>query len=67
MIMAELDKRGKGYNDEHIKKKSVFFGDDALMFSHSLNDAKHNLDIITLISREYGLEINSEKSCVMIM
>ena len=36
------------------------------MLSHSLKDAKDNLDIITQISREYGLEINSEKSCVMI-
>ena len=66
MIMAEVDKRGKGYNDEHISLKSLFFADDALMLSHSLKDAKDNLDIITQISREYGLEINSEKSCVMI-
>ena len=36
------------------------------MSSHSLKDAKDNLDIITQIIREYGLEINSEKSCVMI-
>ena len=36
------------------------------MLSHSLKDAKDNLDIITQISREYGLEINSEKSCVMV-
>ena len=37
-----------------------------LMLSHSFKDAKDNLDIITQISREYGLKINSEKSCVMI-
>ena len=29
--MAELDKRGKGYNDEHISLKSLLFADDALM------------------------------------
>ena len=66
MIMAEVDKRGKGYNDEHISLKSLFFADAALMLSHSLKDAKDNFDIIAQISREYGLEINSEKSCVMI-
>ena len=38
----------------------------ALMLSHSLRDAKDNLDIITQINRGYDLEINSEKSCVMI-
>ena len=40
--------------------------DDALMLSHSLKYAKDNLDIITQISRYYFLEINSEKSCVII-
>ena len=36
------------------------------MLSHLLKDATDNLDIITQISREYGLEINSAKGCVMI-
>ena len=36
------------------------------MLSHSLKDAKVNLDIITQISREYGLEINSEINCAII-
>ena len=31
-----------------------------------VDNNNNNLDIITQISREYGLEINSEKSCVMI-
>ena len=53
MIMAEVDKRGKGYNDEHISLKSLLFSDDALMLSHSLKDAKDNLDIITQIRREF--------------
>ena len=42
MIMAEVDKIGKGYNDEHISLKSLFFAVDALMLSHSLKDAKGN-------------------------
>ena len=45
---------------------SKFFANDALILSHSLKDAKDNLDIVTQISRAYGLEINSEKSCVII-
>ena len=36
------------------------------MLSDSLKEVKYSLDIITQISTEYGLEINSEKSCVMI-
>ena len=29
--MEELDRRGTGYNDEHIKIKSLLFADDALL------------------------------------
>ena len=47
MIMEELDRRGKGYNDEHISLKSLFFADDALMLSHSLKDA-NGTNIINL-------------------
>ena len=36
------------------------------MLSHSLKNAKDNLDIVTQISREYALEINSEQSGVII-
>ena len=61
MIMTELDRRGTGYNDEHIKIKSLFFADDALLLSHSLEEVKENLDIITDVSREFGLEISIEK------
>ena len=66
MILAAFDKRGTGYNDEHIKIKSLFFADDALLLSHSLEEAKENLDIITDVSRDFGPEINIEKSNVMI-
>ena len=66
MIMAELDRRGTEYNDEHIKIKSLFMANDALLLSHSLEEAKENLDIINDVSRDFGLEINIEKSNVMI-
>ena len=58
MIMAELDRRGTGCNNEHIKIKSFFFADDALLLYHLLEEAKEHLDCITDLSREFGLEIN---------
>ena len=64
MIIADLDRRGKGYNDEHASLKLLFFADDALKVYHSLKDAKYNLHIITQISKEF--EINLEKSRIMI-
>ena len=37
------------------------------MLANSIEDAKDNLKIVTQVSREFGLEINREKSNVMIM
>ena len=42
-------------------RESLLFADDALLLSHSLEEAKENLDIITDVSREFELEINIEK------
>ena len=40
MIMNELDQKGRGYKDENLGLKSLFFGDDALQLSHSLEEAR---------------------------
>ena len=66
MIMNELDQKGRGYKDENFALKSLFFADDALLLSHSLEEARENLEIITNTSREFGLEINREKSNILI-
>ena len=52
--------------DENFALKSLFFADDALLLSHSLEEARENLEIITNTSREFGLEINREKSNILI-
>ena len=59
MIMNELDQKGRGYKDEN-------FAEDALLLSHSLEEARENLEITTNTSREFGLEINREKSNILI-
>eukprot|EP00794_Sanderia_malayensis_P010326 gene10326-11397_t len=63
--MAELEEKGTGYTDEYITLKP-YFAEDALLLSHSIDEAKENLDIITQVSRRYGLEINKDKPDVMI-
>ena len=41
MIMNELDQKGHGsYKDENLALKSLFFADDALQLSHSLEEAR---------------------------
>ena len=66
MIMTRLNETGTGYIDEQITLKSLYFADDALLLSHLLEDARNNLAIIIEVSREFGLEINKEKSDIMI-
>ena len=57
MIMAEVDKRVKGYNDEHISLKSLFFADDALMLSHSLTRCK----------RQFGYHYSNKQRVCMVL
>ena len=44
----------------------LFFADDSLAMARTLEAAKKNLNIIIEESRRYGLEINKEKSSVLI-
>ena len=66
MIINELDQKGRGYKDENFALKSLIFADDALLLSHSLEEAREILKIITDKSRNFGLEINREKSNILI-
>ena len=66
MIISELNRRGTGYRDENVNIESLYFADDGLLLANSVEDAKNNLKIIIQVSREFGLEINKEKSNVMI-
>ena len=62
MIIEKLNRRGGGYEDDQINVKSLFFADDGLLLSNSIDDAAKNIQIVTQISRKFGLEINKTKS-----
>ena len=61
-----MDQKGRGYKVENVALKFLPFADDALLLNHSLEEARENLVTITDISREFGLEINREKSNILI-
>ena len=61
MIIEELNRRGKRYEDDQINVKSLFFADDGLLLSNSIDDAAEIIQIVTQISRTLGLEINKTK------
>ena len=56
----------KGFEDELFKLIILFFADDGLLFANTLEDARRNIDILINVSRECGLEINKEKSNILI-
>ena len=65
MIIQEINTRGSGYNDDIIKVNALYFADDGLLLADNIEDAVNNLKIVMQISKEFGLEINKEKSNVI--
>ena len=66
MIINELNSRGAGYKDDIVNVNSLYFADDGLLLAGNIEDATNNLKMVMQISREFGLEINKEKSNIII-
>ena len=64
-IIERMEKE-QGFMDENFKLAALYFADDGLILANSVSDAKKNLEILTDISRECGLEINRDKSNTII-
>ena len=54
------------YEVEGRDVSSLFFADDSMLFARTRSDIEKNLEIMVKVGREYGLEINKEKSKVMV-
>ena len=61
-----MEKEGVRYDVEGRDCSTLFFADDSMIFAKTKDDAEKNLRIMTEVAREYGLEINKEKSKVMV-
>ncbi|CAL4088951.1 unnamed protein product [Meganyctiphanes norvegica] len=66
MIIKELEKRGRGYQIDDITLESLFFADDSILMADSVENAKHNLNILIEVSKKYGLNLNREKCKIII-
>ena len=51
---------------EDIKINSFFYADDALILNNDMQDARKNLKVLKETSLKYGLEINTEKSKMIV-
>ena len=67
MIIEELEKKEKGFQNPLFNNKSLYYADDGLLLSQSIEDAQENINIITEASMAYGLEINKIKSNIITM
>ncbi|CAL4219705.1 unnamed protein product [Meganyctiphanes norvegica] len=65
-IIRKLEEQGNNLIIEGANFSSLFFADDSLMITRSIEEAEENIRIIAKISKEFGLEINESKSKVMI-
>ena len=65
-IIKELEEKGEGYSDDAIKIGALFFADDGLVLAKDIETAKRNIEILINICEKYGLQLNKEKSNIMI-
>ena len=65
-IIKELENKIKGYKTNKVNIKTLFFADDGLIISKNEEEARKDIEEIQKVAKEFGLEINKNKSNIMI-
>ena len=66
VIMKKIEEEGRGFKNELLRIGTLFFADDALVLTENIEDAKFNVKLLVETGRKCGLEINKDKSNIMI-
>ena len=66
IIMEKIEKENKGFKNDLFMLSSLFFADDGLIMTETTATAKEIIRLVTDISRECGLELNKDKSKILI-
>ena len=66
MIIEKLQKEGIGYKDDLFKISALFFADDGLVLAQTIEEAKRAIKILTDTAGACGLNINKQKSHIMV-
>ena len=66
IIMEALEKAKKGFKNDLFMLSSLFFADDGLLMSETIKAAENIIRMVTDISKECGLELNKNKSSIII-
>ena len=49
-----------------VELNSLWFADDSLILSNSVDGTRRNIRIVREVSRSFGLEINEDKSAILV-
>ena len=66
IIMSKVEEKGIEYEVDGLNISTLFFADDSMALAKTEKAAKKNLEIIIEESKKFGLEINKEKSNIII-
>ena len=66
LIIKKIEEEGRGFVNRQFKIGTLFFADDALVLAESIEEAKHNIKLLIETGKKCGLEINKEKSNILI-
>ncbi|XP_064113124.1 uncharacterized protein LOC135219893 [Macrobrachium nipponense] len=61
-----MEEEGTGFENEIVKIGTLFFADDGLVLASNIEDVRINIKILIDIGNKCGLEINKEKSSIII-
>ena len=66
MIIIEITESRMGYRNKEFYIPVLFYADDGLLISNSTEEASKMIDLLINRGKQYGLEINKEKSnCIL--
>lgn len=66
LIAKELMTTRMGYNDKHVYLPLLLFADDGLLLSQSKGETERMIRVLSKESEKCGLQVNKEKSVIMI-
>ena len=66
IIIEKLQEENIGYKDDIFNIAALFFADDGLILTQSIEEATRGIRILKDIGETCGLDINSQKSSIMI-
>ena len=66
IIIEELEGRGVVFEVDGIRINSLWYADDGIIVSNTVEGARRNLEVVREIGGYFGLEINEKKSMALV-